>query len=61
MAETEIIPFKEPRSLAGLAAKPPTVFLPDGKAAERFFEFFTANIRNRAGWRRAKLCDLGPR
>jgi integrase/recombinase XerD len=44
---TEIIPFKEPRSLAGLAAKAPAVFLPSEKAAGRFFEFFTANIRNR--------------
>jgi site-specific recombinase XerD len=42
----EIIPFKEPRSLAGLAAKPPAVFLPDKKAAERFFGFFTANHQN---------------
>jgi site-specific recombinase XerD len=44
---TEIIPFKEPRSLAGLAAKLPAVFLPDEKAGERFFGFFTAHIRNR--------------
>jgi site-specific recombinase XerD len=44
---TEIIPFKEPRALAGLAVKPPAVFLPGEKAAERFFGFFTANIRNR--------------
>ncbi len=44
---TEIIPFKEPRSLAGLAARPPAVFLPDEKSAERFFGFFTANIRNK--------------
>ena len=43
----EIIPFKEPRSLAGLAAKLPAVFLPHEKAAERFFGFFTANIRNK--------------
>jgi hypothetical protein len=42
----EIIPFKEPRSLAGLAAKPPAVFLLDEKTAERFFGFFTANIGN---------------
>ena len=42
-----IIPFKEPRALAGLAAKPPAVFLPNEKAAERFFGFFTANIRNK--------------
>src|SRR5208337_2399577 len=43
----EIIAFKEPRSLAGLAAKPPALFLPDEKAAERFYGFFTANIRNK--------------
>jgi site-specific recombinase XerD len=42
-----IVPFKEPRALAGLAAKPPALFLPDKKAAERFFGFFTAHIRNR--------------
>jgi hypothetical protein len=30
---TEIIPFKEPRSLSGLATPPPAVFLPDEKAA----------------------------
>jgi site-specific recombinase XerD len=47
MTDTEIIPFKEPRSLAGLAVKPPAVFLPNQEAAERFFGFFTANIRNR--------------
>jgi site-specific recombinase XerD len=43
----EIISFKEPRLLAGLAAKLPAVFLPDEKAGERFFGFFTAHIRNR--------------
>jgi site-specific recombinase XerD len=43
----EVIPFKEPRALAGMAVKPPAVFLPDEKAAERFFGFFTANIRNK--------------
>lgn len=30
----------------GLAAKPPAVFLPVEKAAERFFGFFTSHIRN---------------
>ena len=30
----QLIPFKEPRSLAGLAAKLPAVFLPDEKAVE---------------------------
>jgi site-specific recombinase XerD len=44
---TSIILFKEPRSLSNLTAKPPAVFLPNEKAAGRFFEFFTANIRNR--------------
>ena len=39
MDSTEIIPFKEPRALVGLAAKPPAVFLPNEKAAERFFGF----------------------
>jgi site-specific recombinase XerD len=47
MTSTQIISFKEPRTLAGLAARPPAVFLPDEKAAERFFGFFTANIRNK--------------
>ena len=36
-----------PRSLAAIAARPPALFLPVPEAAERFFEFFTANIRNR--------------
>src|ERR1035438_3218528 len=44
---TEIIRYKEPRALAGLAARLPAVFLPDEKAAERFFGFFTAHIRNK--------------
>ena len=43
----DVIPFKEPRSLAGLAANLPAVFLPNEKAGERFFGFFTAHIRNR--------------
>jgi hypothetical protein len=43
----EIIPFKEPRALAGLAAKPAAVFPPNEKAAERFVGFFMANIRNK--------------
>jgi site-specific recombinase XerD len=43
---TEILPQKEPRILTGLAARLPALFLPDEKTAERFFGFFTANIRN---------------
>ncbi|HZQ55287.1 MAG TPA: tyrosine-type recombinase/integrase [Bryobacteraceae bacterium] len=42
----EIIPYKEPPSLVGLAVNSPAVFLPDKKAAERFFGFFTAHIQN---------------
>jgi hypothetical protein len=40
----EVVP---PRGLAALAVEPPALFLPDTKAAERFFDFFTANIRNK--------------
>jgi integrase/recombinase XerD len=47
MTESQIAVWKEPRSLTGLAAKPPVVFLPNEKAQERFFGFFTANIRNK--------------
>src|SRR6185437_16157024 len=43
----EVITFKEPRTLVGLAAKLPALFVPDEKTAERFFGFFTANIRNK--------------
>lgn len=43
----DIIPFKEPPSLAGLSTKPPAVFLSNQKAGERFFGFFTAHIRNK--------------
>ena len=42
MAESEIIPFKGPRALVGLAARLPAVFPPDKKAAERFLGFFIA-------------------
>jgi len=42
---SEIHSFKEPRALAGLAAKPPAVFLSNEKTAERFFGFFTAQYR----------------
>jgi integrase len=43
---TEILPYKEPHALADLTGKLPALFLPDEKTAERFFGFFTANIRN---------------
>lgn len=35
------------RGLATFSARPPALFLPHPKAAERFFDFFTANIRNK--------------
>jgi hypothetical protein len=48
----EIVPFSTPRGLATLAGKIPAVFLPNRKMAERFFDFFTSDIRNK-GTRRA--------
>src|SRR5579871_4138799 len=44
---SEIIPYNIPRGLATIAGRPPALFLPNEKAAERFFDFFTANIRNK--------------
>jgi hypothetical protein len=43
----EIVLFSQQRPPAGLGAKWPTVFLPNEKAAERFFGFFTG-LRDRA-------------
>ena len=40
-------PICVPRGLATFSPKTPALFLPDAKASERFFEFFTANIRNK--------------
>lgn len=42
----EVATISQPRTLL-VAAKPPTIFLPDEKPGERFFGFFTAHIRNR--------------
>ncbi len=42
-----LIPVNPPPVLSGVDAKPPAVFLPHERAAERFFGFFTANIRNK--------------
>ena len=40
--------YNIPRSLAAVSvATTPALFVPNAKAAERFFEFFTANIRNK--------------
>src|ERR1700683_3559102 len=44
---TEIVPFIEPAGLGGSAAEPPALFLQQARAAERFFDFFTANIQNK--------------
>jgi hypothetical protein len=35
------------RHLATVTARPPSLFLQEPKASERFWEFLTANIRNR--------------
>ena len=42
----ELITFREPCELAGMATRLPAVFLSSEATAERFFGFFTANIRN---------------
>ena len=34
---TEIIPFREPREVAGLAARLPAVFLPNERTADQYF------------------------
>src|ERR1017187_2872154 len=47
MMSTAIIPINIPRVLVALSAKTPALFLPNAKAAERFFDFFTSNIRNK--------------
>lgn len=53
----EILIMKEPRALADMAAKVPAPFLPDERTAERFFGFFTANVRNKHT-RRAKQAGI---
>lgn len=61
----ELIPISGPREPAGVAARLPALFLPDGKASGRFWEFFTVNIRNKntrrayynVGWRFAAWCE----
>jgi site-specific recombinase XerD len=42
-----IVPFRASSGLAAITANPPALFLPNTKTAERFLEFFTANIRNK--------------
>ena len=43
----ELIPVNMTRGLAVIAAASPVLFLPYVKAAERFFDLFTSNIRNK--------------
>jgi hypothetical protein len=43
---TELVPFEGPGDLANITARSPVLFLSEPKASERFWEFFTANIRN---------------
>jgi hypothetical protein len=40
--KAELIPFEGPRDLAAVTARLPVLFLPEPKASERFWEFFTA-------------------
>jgi hypothetical protein len=44
---SEIVRFNEPPGLEGIASKAPSLFLRQARAAERFFDFFTANIRDK--------------
>jgi hypothetical protein len=61
----ELMTFKQRRSLVGLAAKPPAVFLPNDAEAERLLGFFTANHQNkntrRANYRAACRFSDGAR
>ena len=43
----DLVPYSVPRSLTALGGELPSLFLLNAKAAERFFDFFTANIRNK--------------
>lgn len=44
---SELIPISTQRGLAALSGKAPALFLPNEKTAERFFDFFISNIRNK--------------
>jgi site-specific recombinase XerD len=47
MSSAALVPVNIPRSLAELPTKTPALFLPNAKAAERFFDYFTSHIRNK--------------
>lgn len=44
---TSLITLDAPESLAVQELNPPALFLQEARAAERFWDFFTANIRNK--------------
>ena len=44
---TEVIVLDPLQGLADISAKAPALFLGEARAAERFFDFFTANIQNK--------------
>lgn len=53
-----IVPLDVPEGLTAISATTPALFVPDAETAERYFEFFIANIRNK-NTRRA-YCTLSP-
>jgi integrase/recombinase XerD len=46
MSEASIIPLTASGDLATLSRSVPTIFLTNTKGSDRFFDFFTSNIRN---------------
>ena len=44
---TALVPLDAPTDLAAQGGSPPALFLKEARAAERFFDFFTANIQNK--------------
>jgi len=44
---TALVEISELANLTAGDGSPPTLFFKEARAAERFFDFFTANIRNR--------------
>src|SRR5580700_2517645 len=44
---TTLIELSIPHNLAAGDSSPPALFLREARAADRFFDFFTANIRNK--------------
>lgn len=46
-SSTEVMVLDPLQGLADVGAKAPALFLREARATERFFDFFTANIRNK--------------